>query len=142
MGQAREVMDKATAAVVTIGDLKAVGQCYAEDAVITTPDQGEIAGRDQIVEWWRPFMEGFSELAWESLHEHESGDTAIDEGYFTGVNTAPLSMPSGTVPATGKRIRVRGCDVATVMDGVIVEHRFYYDQMEFLGQLGLLPETT
>jgi hypothetical protein len=28
-----------------------------------------------------------------------------------------------------------------VENGVIVSHRFYFDQMEFLGQLGLLPET-
>jgi ketosteroid isomerase-like protein len=140
MGQAREVMDKVTAAVVETGDLKAVGECYAEDAVIMTPDQGEITGRDQVVEWWRPFVEGFSELAWESLHAHESGDTAIDEGYFTGINTGPLTTPSGTAPATGKRIRVRGCDVATVTNGLIVEHRFYFDQLEFFGQLGLVPE--
>ena len=27
-----------------------------------------------------------------------------------------------------------------VQDGLIREHRFYFDQMEFLGQLSLLPE--
>jgi ketosteroid isomerase-like protein len=141
MGQARETMNKLTAAVMTIGDIKAVGECYAENAVIMTPDEGEITGRDQIMEWWRPFLEGFTELGWESLHEHEAGDTAIDEGHFSGVNTGALSMPDGTtVPATGKRVRVRGCDIATVADGLIVDHRFYYDRMEMLGQLGLLPE--
>jgi ketosteroid isomerase-like protein len=30
--------------------------------------------------------------------------------------------------------------LATVRDGRIISHRFYYDQMEFLGQLGLVPE--
>jgi ketosteroid isomerase-like protein len=140
MGQARELMDRVTDAAVRIGDLKAVGECYAENAVIITPDQGEVHGRDQIMEWWRPFLEGFSEQSWESLRKLESGDTAIDEGFFGGVHTGPIETPNGTVPATGKRIRVRGCDIATVHDGLIVEHHFYHDQLEFLGQLGLLPD--
>jgi predicted ester cyclase len=45
------------------------------------------------------------------------------------------------VPATGKAVRVRICDIATVQNRVITNHRFYFDQMDFLGQLGLLPET-
>jgi hypothetical protein len=31
--------------------------------------------------------------------------------------------------------------VATVRDGVITNHRFYFDQMEFLSQLGLAEAT-
>jgi hypothetical protein len=51
-----------------------------------------------------------------------------------------LSTLSGeTIPATGKQINVRSCDVATVDSGVITQHRIYFDQMEFLEQLGLLP---
>jgi hypothetical protein len=68
---------------------------------------------------------------------------AIDEGYFIGANTGDLRMPGGeSMPATGRQIQVRDCDVVVVEDGLIREHRFYYDQMEFLGQLGLLPETS
>jgi len=35
------------------------------------------------------------------------------------------------MPATGKRVRVRGCAVATVQDGLITSHRSYFDQMGF-----------
>jgi hypothetical protein len=53
----------------------------------------------------------------------------------------PLPMPTGeAIPATGKQIRVRACDVATVEGGRLTSHRIYFDQMEFLGQLGLLPD--
>ncbi len=37
-------------------------------------------------------------------------------------------------------MRLRECDVATVTDGLVTSHRFYFDQMDFLGQLGLGPE--
>ncbi len=50
-------------------------------------------------------------------------------------------MPDGqSIPPTGKNVRVRGCDAATVEDGLVTSHRFYFDQMELLGQLGLAPE--
>jgi len=140
MGETREVMDRATAAI-TGGNLEELRACYAEDATAVTPDQGELKGAGAIVEWARQFVHAIPDARYEPLHAHDLGDTAIDEGYFVGTNTGPLLMPTGeTIPATGRQIRVRGCDVATVKDGRITSHRFYFDQMEFLGQLGLLPQ--
>jgi ketosteroid isomerase-like protein len=142
MGEARDLMDRVTGAVTKGNDRKAIEECYAADAVALTPDQGEIRGRQQIAEYMGQFAESFPDLAYESIQEHESGNVAIDEGYITGTNTGPLPAPSGeTIPATGKQIKVRSCDVAVVEGGLITQHRFYFDQMEFLGQLGLVPET-
>jgi ketosteroid isomerase-like protein len=141
MGEAREVMDRVTAAMIG-QDFAAAAACYAEDAVAMTPDQGEIRGRQAIVDYFRQQADVFPDSGYESLRKHESGNAAIDEGYFTGTHTGPLPMPSGeSVPPTGKRVRVRACDVATVEGGLITSHNFYFDQMEFLGQLGLLSET-
>ena len=141
MGEAREVMDRLTEAVFTKRDLKSVAECYASDAVAVTPDQGKITGREQITRYLGELLDAFPDLHDEVVHKHESGNVAVDEGYVIGTNTAPLPMPSGeAIPATGKPIKVRECDVVTVEDGLIKEHRFYFDQMEFLGQLGLLPE--
>jgi len=140
MGEARELMDRVTAAVIG-QDFDAAAACYAENAVAVTPDQGEIRGREAIIKYFRQQVEVFPDSGYESGQKHESGNVAIDEGYFTGTHTAPLPMPSGdSVPPTGKQIRVRACDVATVEGGLITKHHFYFDQMDFLGQLGLLPE--
>jgi ketosteroid isomerase-like protein len=141
MGEAREVMDRLTAAAFETKDFSAAAECYADGAVAVTPDQGEITGREAIAEYLRQLADPFPDLRYEYEAKHESGNVAIDEGYVTGTNSAPLPMPTGeTIPATGKQIRVRGCDVATVEGGLITSHRIYFDQMEFLGQLGLLPE--
>jgi ketosteroid isomerase-like protein len=141
MGEAREVMDRLTAAVSETKDFKAAAECYATDAVAVTPDQGEITGRERIVDYLRQFSDVFPDIQYEYLDKHESGNVAIDEGYVTGTHTEPLPMPSGeSIPATGKQIRVRSCDVVTVEGGMVISHRFYFDQVEFLGQLGLLPE--
>jgi steroid delta-isomerase-like uncharacterized protein len=141
VGEAREVMDRLTAAV-TSGDPDALKALYAPDAVAETPDQGTIRGRDQVVAYMSDFATAFPDASWEELYKHETGDTAIDEGYFVGTNTGQMTGPSGeTIPATGKRVRVRECDVATVQDGMITSHRFYFDMQDWLTQMGLAPES-
>jgi ketosteroid isomerase-like protein len=141
MGEARDILDQVTDAVMTLKDLTAVAACYSDDAVAITPDQGQITGRDGIVEYLGHFMEAFPDAQFDHLAKHESGNVAIDEGYFVGTNTGDLQVPGGeSIPATGKKVRVRDCDIVVAEGGLIQEHRFYFDQMEFLGQLGLLPE--
>ena len=140
MGQAREVMDRVTQAVMS-NDLEALRALYAPDATAETADQGTMTGRDAVVAYLGGFVTAFPDASFESVHQHETGDTAIDEGYFVGTNTGPLEAPTGeSIPPTGKRVRLRECDVATVKDGLVTSHRFYFDQMDFLGQLGLAPE--
>lgn len=142
MGQAREVMDRLTAAITT-ADPKAVAELYAPDAVAVTPDGGELHGRENIAGYWRQMTEAIPDGSYESVHSYEVGNTAIDEGIFRGRNTGPIQLPTGeTLPATQKEISIRGVDFATVDDsGHIVDYRLYFDEMEFLDQLGLLPPT-
>ena len=106
-----------------------------------SPDHGEIKGRADIVNWFGELHEAMPDARYEPVNAYEMGDTAIDEGYLSGHNTGPLTMPTGEkLPATNKRVRIRGCDLATVEDGHIVEYRLYFDQMDFLDQLGLTPQ--
>jgi len=142
MGQAREVMDRLTVALTSKADAKVIGELFAQDAVAVTPDGGELHGRDDIAEYWRQMTEAVPEGSYESLHAYEVGDTAIDEGWFSGRNTGPIQLPSGdSLPPTQKEFRIRGVDFATVdAEGLIADYRLYFDEMEFLGQLGLLPD--
>jgi ketosteroid isomerase-like protein len=133
-------MDKLTDALFR-NDYDAARALYASDAVAVTPDKGEVNGSGEIVDWARELFEAFPDARYESANAFESGNTAIDEGYFTGTNTGPLVAPTGdTMPATGRSVRFRACDVATVEDGAVTSHRFYFDQMEFAEQLGLMEQ--
>jgi ketosteroid isomerase-like protein len=140
MGEAREVMDRVTDGLVN-SDVEAMRALYAPDATAETPDEGVLRGADAIAGWLGKFSEAFPDAKFEMMSAHEDGDTAIDEGYFTGTNTGPLPLPDGqSIPATGRKVRIRSCDLATVKDGLVTSHRFYYDQVEFMEQLGLAPE--
>jgi ketosteroid isomerase-like protein len=134
-------MNRITDAVMA-GDRDALEQLYGPDAVAETPDAGRLEGREAIVDYLMTFQPAFPDASWKPISRHESGDTAIDEGYFVGTHTGVLSTPSGDVPPTGRSCRMRECDLLTVRDGVAVSHRFYFDQLDFMSQLGLMESDT
>jgi steroid delta-isomerase-like uncharacterized protein len=138
MGQAREISDRYTD-LINAHDAQGIGELFADDAIFVDPT-GEYRGRDAIVGYWEGFFRAFPDLQGGDEFEAESGDTAINEWTASGTHTGPLEGPEGMIPATGKRITVRGADAMTVRDGLIQSHRVYYDQMSFLVQLGLVPE--
>jgi ketosteroid isomerase-like protein len=138
MGQARELMDRMTELVVERRDIDAAMECYADDAVLSTPDMGEVRGRDRITEYWHGIMDGFPDGHYEVANQLESDGKAVDEGYFIGTNTQPVKGPDGRpIEPTGKKVKLRSCDIATVRDGKIVEHHVYFDEGDFMRQLGL-----
>lgn len=144
MAEARELMDRATQAIFA-NDFETFRACYAPDVVFTAPDIGTGHGVDNLVAWMADFQKTLPDMTYEMAREHEAGNCAIDEGYVLGTNTGPISMPDGsTLPATGKEVRLRAIDVATVENGLISKHDFYFDQLEFLTQLGLMeaPQAT
>jgi ketosteroid isomerase-like protein len=135
-------MDRATEAVVS-GNLDALRELYSPDVVASTPDAGTVHGIEAFIEWNRGFVDAFSERAYLPDRGFETEDCAIDQGYFSGTHTKPLQLAEGqSVPPTGKQIRLRAMDVATVADGKIVRHDFYYDTLDMLTQLGLMEAAT
>ena len=141
MGQARETMDRVTAAVMA-GDQDALAQLYAADAAVESPGGPRLHGSAAIADYLLAFKRAFPDAAFESMTKYEAGDTAIDEGYFVGTHTGVLSTPEGEVAPTGRNLRLRECDVLTVANGVAVAHRFYYDRLDFMSQLGLTATET
>jgi ketosteroid isomerase-like protein len=141
MGQARETMDRVTAAVMA-GDRDALGQLYAADAVAESPDGPRLQGGVAVADYLLAFKRAFPDASFESTTKYEAGDTAIDEGYFVGTHTGVLSTREREVAPTGRNLRLRQCDILTVANGVAVAHRFYYDQLDFMSQLGLMATET
>jgi steroid delta-isomerase-like uncharacterized protein len=138
MEQARDVSDRYTDAI-NAHDANAIAGLFADDGVMSDPT-GEVRGRDAIAEYWQGFFTAFPDLAGRDEFKAESGDTAINEWAASATNTGPLETPQGTIPATGKRMTLRGCDAITVREGLITSQRIYYDQLGFMTQLGLVPE--
>jgi steroid delta-isomerase-like uncharacterized protein len=138
MGQAQDVSQRYTEAANS-HNIEAIEALFSDAAVLSEP-AGEFKGREAIVEYWREMFEAFPDLEARDELTAEAGDAAINEWVFAGTNSGPMKTPEGTIPPTGKRVRLRGCDVVTVRDGRIESHRVYYDQLAMMTQLGLVSE--
>ena len=56
-----------------------------------------------------------------------------------GTHTKPMVTPQGELPPTGKSLDLKAVNVMRLRDGRIAALRIYFDQMDFMGQLGALP---
>ena len=140
MSTNRELLDRYVERY-NAGDLDAVIDLYAEDAVQGMPD-GIFEGRTAIRERLARELEAIPDVTHTVMSFVEQGDAFADEWTFVGTHTGPFLLPDGsTLPATGKRVEVRGMEIVRVgPDGKIVLNTLYYDNMAVAAQLGLVPE--
>jgi steroid delta-isomerase-like uncharacterized protein len=68
-----------------------------------------------------------------------AGDTIVTEHTGTGTHTGPLQTPAGTIPPTGKAIKLQFAEIFTMRDGKIRQMKAYWDSATLMRQLGLIP---
>jgi SnoaL-like domain len=125
------------------GDYEGFLALQHEDGVWVVPG-AELRGRDEYRPWLELFWQAFSSFGHDLQHLYEVGeDIVICEGVWSGRNDGPLTLPDGSqIPATGREasfsfaivvIREPGAQAASTV-------RLYFDQLTFLGALGLIPD--
>lgn len=67
------------------------------------------------------------------------GNTVVQEVIWEGTQTGPLPTPAGTLPPSGKAIRVPAAIWYTVDGDLVQEVHHYLDVLTLLQQLGALP---
>jgi steroid delta-isomerase-like uncharacterized protein len=135
----RELLDRYVE-LYNVGDLDACMDLYAEDAVQRMHD-GTFEGRSEIRDRLARDLEAFPDAKYVVDSFVDEGNTFAGEWTFTGTNTGPFRLPDGTdVPATGRRVEIKGMELVEVRDAWIVVDNLYYDFMAALLQLGLVPE--
>lgn len=95
-----------------------------------------IQGVDQIIKAWQGWATAIPDSKASFLAEYACGDTAIFEVVWKGVHTGPLEMPSGTIPASNKRIEIPACQVVKVEGGKVQSFTHYFDMVTLLTQIG------
>lgn len=139
MSDARETFDQLTDAM-NRRDLDAAAACYSPDAVLVGPD-GKYEGRAQTREMLAAYFQAFPDMHVATWGKVTAGEVVVDEWTFTGTHTGPLPTADGEViPPTGRSVTLRGIDVGVVENGLVTSHRLYWDQLEFMTQLGLLDQ--
>lgn len=114
----------------------------APDATLTAPPQITVEGAEAVTAYAMAWANAFPDAKIDVHHETVEGDTVVQEFTFNGTHLATLSGPSGDVPATNKQLAGRGTQAIVVRDGVVQEFRLYFDQVDVMTQLGLMPTPT
>jgi len=122
---------------VSAGTIEHDREIVSKDIIHESLVAGTVKGLENFLSRIKGFKQSFPDLQFDLRTIAETGDIVMVEGLFTGTNTGPMSGPGGTVPATGKTVRLPFVDVWKISNGQISENRIYYDQVTFLGQLGL-----
>jgi steroid delta-isomerase-like uncharacterized protein len=119
------------------GDMDAADAVYAEDCAFDMPGgAADKAGHRQMGE---AFRGGLPDAHMTIDHVLDGDDEVFVEGHFAGTHTGNLVSPQGALPPSGNKVDLRYGDYFRVRDGLIVEHRAYWDQGEMMQQLGVAP---
>ena len=60
------------------------------------------------------------------------------EGTLTGTHTGAFRTPQGEIPASVNTVQLRYAAVKRFRGGKLVSEHLYFDQLEFLQQLGVM----
>ena len=116
------------------GDVSVADEAFAADCVIHingSPDRNlRVAGFKQMMVG---LLAAFPDLRITIEDQIVAGDRVATRWVAEGTNSAPF----GSVPATGRRVRVDGIILDRVAGGRIVERWEQWDQAGMMQQLGL-----
>ena len=135
MPDARDVILKHIAAV---NDRDSDADPWAADAELVAPG-GQASGRVDVLAFLGVFHEAFPDLRLEVNQVLTDGPAAAAEGTITGTHDGVLHSPNGDVGPTGRAVELRWAAVYLTDGDTLTSEHLFFDQMDFLGQLGLLP---
>jgi len=121
-------------------DEERIRSLNAENAVFEAPGDIHLEGREATTQYAMEWIHAFPDARITVHNEVAAGDWVVQEFSFEGTHTAPMQTPMGEIPATNRSLNGRGVQIFKVEGDVVVDTRLYFDQVQVMTQLGLMPE--
>jgi predicted ester cyclase len=121
-------------------DLEARMAALTADSELVMPGGIDLRGQEQIGELVKVFWEAMPDAELTREHQATDGSTVVTEGRLMGTHTGPFRSPQGDLPPTGNRVEFRYASVRRIEGGKIRSEHLYFDQLEFLPQIGAMPQ--
>jgi steroid delta-isomerase-like uncharacterized protein len=139
-GESRDLVLRFYDEVFNQHRLESFDELVADDATDHAVPPGytnDKAGSRKSVE---DYLASFPDLEAEVLDVVASADRVCIRSRYSGTNTGPLyGLGEQPLPATGRSVSFEAIEILGVGDGKLTDHWAQFDQMSFMGQLGLLP---
>jgi predicted ester cyclase len=123
-------------------DESRIRELNAENSVVEAPGDVHVEGREAATQYAMAWLNAFPDARLNVSNELVSGDWVVQEFTFEGTHEGTLSGPAGEIPATHRRLNGRGVQIFRVEGDAVVDTRLYFDQVQIMTQLGLMPEPT
>jgi len=137
----QSLIDTAKASIVAYNDKNwdAVSRALASDIEYDeVATHRTLKGASDVIEAWKGWASAIPDSRASFEAAYVSGNTVVLEITWRGAQSGPLQMPTGTIPATGKRIEIRALQVVELTpDGKTRRIRHYFDMATMLSQLGV-----
>ena len=117
-----------------------IRESYAENVVFEAPGGIRMQGRDAATEYAMSFVRAFPDVRLTVANQVEGDDWVAFEMSFAGTHQDTLEAPGGAIPATNRRVTGKGAEFIRIEDGKVAEEHLYFDQVEFLAQLGVMEQ--
>ncbi|MGZ3471211.1 MAG: ester cyclase [Isosphaeraceae bacterium] len=138
MAEAKDTAVKFVAAF-NAHDERALLALHAANIKFEAPGGVHVNTTAEATAYAMRWLKGFPNGKMTVRNEIESGPWIIQEITMEGVHSGPFQTPTSIVPPTGKKLVGKGVQILRVENGQITEARLYFDQLDMLSQLGLLP---
>jgi steroid delta-isomerase-like uncharacterized protein len=119
-------------------DEKALDALHAADIKFEAPGFKASTGHEATA-YAMGWLKGFPNGKMTLRHEVVNAPWVVQEVTMEGTNTGPLEGPGGKIQPTNRKVVSKGIQVLKIENGKITETRIYFDQLDQMTQLGLMP---
>ena len=95
----------------------------------------DVRGIDAVKAFYNNFLVGFSDIQFTIKDIFGQGNKLVKYWTFKGTHTGEFFG----IPATGKAVSLDGVTLIRMSNGKIAEERDFYDNLDFMTQLGQMP---
>lgn len=138
MPEIKDTTDRFVAAF-NAHDEHALHALHAENIKFNAPGDFKASNAKDATAYAMTWLKAFPDGKMKVRTEIVSGPWVVQEIVMEGTHSAPLQSPNGTVAPTFKKVTAYGVQILRVENGKVAEARIYFDQLDQMKQLGLIP---
>ena len=113
----------------------------APDMEFVMPGGMTLRGHEQVmqvVQVVRAFWDALPDAKITAVDQVAVGNVVVAEGTIAGTHSGTFRTPQGEIPRTGNPVSLRYAAVKRFEGDRLVSEHLYFDQLEFLQQLGAM----
>lgn len=118
-----------------------IRELNAENGVFEAPGDVHLESGDAATAYAMEWINAFPDARITVHNELVAGDWIVQEFTFEGTHTAPMQSPMGEISPTNRPLKGRAVQIFRVDGDTVVDTRLYFDQVQVMTQLGLMPES-